>query len=255
MSLETSIAALTTQAGMLLDLPQQIQTAASQQIVAIAAEYQSRIQGLFKEVYLDQVTGNDANSGAIESPFKTLAKAVSVVPSGGRVHVLMLADYELDATVLIVNRQVMIQSPGATRRNLTFQRYSTQVGPSTQNGLRHFQLYDGSTLECDNMKITMPPIDGNWGVNPIAPWAAFRPGYQSRAGGLMYVGLFSCEVVLPATPFNPLFDRLGGMIALNVQSTLVSGQPLNGKLFAEATSGAGTPTGNFPWLITNLTTI
>lgn len=255
MSLETSIAALTTQAGLLLDLPQQVATSAQAQIALVGAEYTNRIAGLAKDVWLDAVVGLDTNPGTEAQPVKTIGKAVSMVPPGGRVTITLLSDYELTADTPIQNRQVLFRSSGVVRRQITFGRYSWVTGATTYSAVRSFWLWDGATIEFDNVKIYMPPQDGAWLATTAVAWAGIRVQSPTRLGAVPYVGLYNSDIAISGTPYAPIFDRGGAVMAVTVMNCIVSGQALNGRLFADATSTAGTAAGGLSWLLTNLATI
>lgn len=256
MSLESSIAALTQQAGLLMDLPAQVNAAAQVQIAAMGAAYQGHIAGLAVTAYVDQVNGLDTNSGAIDSPFRTIGKALSLTPRGGVCSVLLKGPYLMDQTIIVDGRRLHLQSANSVRHALSFARFSDMFGTATlYRGLHGFRLQLGASISFRDLTLVMPALDGTWGSQPLA---GSRTGMVGVDGsGSFPVGdvLFGyCDITLPATPFSPLLGIGGSPLLLNA-FTLTSTNPLNGKWFEIVTASGGTATTTLPWLTTNLATV
>ena len=65
--------------------------------------------GQFNRIfYVDSQNGDDNNDGSSDSPFKTLAKAISATPIGGQVTINLLSDYTLEQDIDIGKRYVKI---------------------------------------------------------------------------------------------------------------------------------------------------
>ena len=258
MSLETSIAALTTQAGLLMDLPNQVNAAAQAKIAAMGAAYQGHIAGLAVTAYVDQVNGLDTNSGAIGSPFRTIDKALALTPRGGLCTVILKSAYTLSAHVIIDGKDLVLQSDSAVRRALTFERL---LDTSTTPAYRYaasLQLVNGGGITIHGLTINVPVVDGNW-VNYVA--AGVPGGLISAMGWMTFggykVSLASCDVNIPASPFCAVVQGGIGITSLNVHSLSYTGAITspNGRLWGGQTNTAGVATNTLSSLATNLTTI
>lgn len=268
MSLETSIAGFTTQAGLLLDLPQQIATAAQTQIGLIGTEYANRIASMTKTVYVNQVTGLDTNAGTIASPYKTLQKAIDVTPLGGVCVINLQADYTiglLNEDVFIYSRHVRIQSDGAVRRRLQFTPYLQAINASTYRNLRSFFTMNNCSLMFFGITLVMPDM----GVAPngqAANAAAILHGgtcmVRPGTGQDCYwtnLGILTCDFEMTANPYGLICGVSAGGYGIHYSEfsvTITGGATsLNGRRFYGAQNTAGTATSGFPNIVTSLTTI
>jgi len=67
-----------------------------------------------RTVYVDALNGDDLNNGNSVTPFKTLSKALSVVPNGGLITIRLSSDVTWDNTVLKSNAMIRIELNGFT---------------------------------------------------------------------------------------------------------------------------------------------
>lgn len=254
MSLESSIAALTQQAGLLMDLPQQVNAAAQAQIASMGAAYQSHIAGLSVSAYVDQINGLDTNSGALATPFKTIEKALSITPRGGFCCVLLKSDYTLTGDITVDGVHLSIVSDSSIKRALTFERQLLTAFTPALRAVRQFKLSSGS-LNLSGLTINFPFIDGDWGN--YAPANSHIVGgngsYQWRP---IDVTVFNCNVNIPASPFCS-FIQSAVLADLHWYGNTLTGAvtSVNGRLLADQTNTAGVDTTTLPYLRTTLSTI
>lgn len=83
---------------------------------------------MYKIVYVDQSKGSDNNEGSKNSPFKSIVRAVSSVPPGGSVKVILLSDYEVS------------RDYPNSRESLTGGRYIRIVGKLNSDGTPMFTI-------------------------------------------------------------------------------------------------------------------
>lgn len=256
MSLESSIAALTQQAGLLMDLPQQVNAAALAQINAIGAAYQARIAGMTPTFYVNQVTGADTNGGTIGSPFRSLQKAIDQTPFGGRVHIVLQADYTISgAPITSYGRHVHIASDGGVKHNINFERFVDTSTTPAYRGVRGFLLSAGGSLSLRGLTINVPLIDGSYST-----YAPFNLGLFAAVGTdwwqALHVTLYLCDYKIPASPYCSMFPS-ESLVILRAYGMTLNGAiaSLNGQVSAAHTSTAGVASTTLPWLLTNLTTI
>ncbi|HRD79046.1 MAG TPA: hypothetical protein PK264_24460 [Hyphomicrobiaceae bacterium] len=260
MSLETQIAALTQQAGLLLDLPQQIATTATAKIAEVTAAYNQRMATFTVTVTVDEVTGLDTQPGTDALPVRTMAKALSMVPVGGVGTIRLASDVTLTATIRIANKRVVIVSNSAVRRKLSFAKLPWIAGASTYRGVAAFGLADGASLHFNFVELMIP--DGA-GDAHIPHWFASPIGVSVTPGaGAPDVGFYDVAINLPATPYAAVIgvgfgSTLHRPTSLWVYAMTLPGAitSINGRLFHDITATAGTAAASLNWLTTNLTTV
>ncbi len=256
MSLESSIAALTQQAGLLMDLPQQVNAAALAQINAIGAAYQSRIAGMTPTFYVNQVTGADANAGTLASPFRSLQKAIDQTPFGGRVHIILQADHTIaGAPIFSYGRHVHISSDSGVKHNLYFERHIDASTTPAYRGVRGFLLAAGGSLSLRGVTINVPLLDDNY-----TTYAPFNMGLFAAVGTewwqALHVTMYLCDYKIPAAPYCSMFPS-ESLVVLRAYGLTLNGATtsLSGQVSAAQTNTAGVATTTLPWILSNLTTI
>jgi hypothetical protein len=265
MSLEASIATLTQQTGLLLDLPQDVADAAQTQIGLIGTEYTNRLATLIRTVHVNQATGLDTNPGTQALPLKTIGKAVDGTPYGGFVTVILAADYTiglLGEDLTIRGRHVRLQSDGAVKRRVNFTNYLQVISGSTYRMLRGFNMDHVSSLMFFGLTVPVPDMNAAPGGSAANAAAILNSGscLIRPADGISHVlcsvSLHSCDVEVTATPYAPITGFAAA--SLNYQEnnvTVTGGGALNGRRLLNASNTGGTATSTLPFLITNLTTV
>lgn len=251
---EQQIAAFTQQAGLLLDLPQNIANTATAQINAVGNAYQARLNTSIGNFYVDQVNGLDTNPGTLAAPLKTITKALSLVPMGGRCQASLVGDYTIADTIVVDNRQLIVLSSTTVRNKLHCTRkLNAAVTPNTREvaGLR---MIGQASITLYGLSIQVPALDGQW--------SAFNGGGNEvlfGSAGSYFVGaqslaILSCDLNIPDPAFGALISSYYPM-TLIVSGVTLTDQPLNGKVVRGITNTAGTATSGVPYLNTTLTTI
>jgi len=254
MSLEQSIADLQTQAGLLLDLPQEIADQAQSRITQIGNFFDARVNTLMYTAYIDQVSGSDANDGNPDTPLKTIGEALSRTPLGGMCIARLKGDYHVDETLTVEQRYLRIWSDGSVRHKVTFERKSQLIVNTTYRILENFALINAQ-IEFVTLTLEMPAADGTWGNLPeYVAYNGFASIRSSAAWGANVINISYCDIDIPANKFTSLIGG-GNCLMLNVAAVTMLDQALNGNLFYNLTSGSGTDSNTVPWLNTNLTTI
>lgn len=253
MSLENSIAALTTQAGLLLDLPQSIANTATTQITRVGNDYAARVATLAVTRYVDPVLGSDtANNGVVGSPYKTIQRALEDCVPGGAIDILLMGDITISGSdVYIRNKIVRIVSDSSTRRVITFERYLVQTVTPNQRGSRNFNFYQSALLILENIRLNAPVLDGSWGNYTNASGYGSMFWAPSGRGGRFTVCFANVELEISATPFGTVFAT--GVWTIFANGLTASNQALPGRLIANYTNTAGTVPGAD--LHTNLATV
>lgn len=256
MSLESSIAALTQQAGLLMDLPAQVNTAAQVQIAAMGAAYQGRLANLAVAFYVNQASGLDTNPGTLVAPFKSVEKALELTPRGGICTVYLTGPYLMDRTIVVDGRHLELQSASSIKHALSFERYVEAFGGATlYRGMRNFFIQRLGSIAIRDLTIVVPQIDGNWGSYPLHGLISGIVGVSGS--GAMPIGqvvLGYVDITIGAAPFSHLIGSVGNPIMVNAFA-VVSGASLNGRWFEGITAPGGTASTTLPWLVTNLATV
>ncbi len=250
MSLEASIASLAQQAGLLMDLPQQVNAAAQAQIAAIGAAYQDRLGTLKTSFFVDQVNGLDTNAGTLASPFKSIGKALEQTPFGGYCEVALKADYHLAEPLTIDGRRLFIFSSG-TKKRLTFARLLDQ---SIQPNYRYpasFSLLNRGAVVLSGLTVVYPDLTG-YSSYPAARWGLVRAAYDECAE----VSVMYCDIEAPADVYAQLLPS-NTLAALYWTANTMTGARTspNGLISQSATGTAGAAAASVPGLLTNLATI
>lgn len=254
MSLEQSIADLTTEAGKLMDLPQSIATAATQQITAIGNAYQARLNGLQGTFYVDAVNGADNAPGSIDAPLKSIQRALTLIPRGGVCTVILKSDYTMTTASRITidgRRLILLSDSEAVRRNLFFER-------GVNDNIRYlagFIISNGGAITVRGLTLNMPPLDGGWpALTPARSGMFMSPaviGWETASIVVSY-----CDVVIPATPFGYFLSALMNPALVWYSNTLTGATAsILGRMSADQPNTAGVATNTLPWLQTNLTNI
>jgi len=255
MSLEQSISDLTTQAGLLLDLPQEIADAAEAQILRVGNEYTSRIADYRKTVYVNQATGDDTNDGTAANPVKSLSQALDLTPPGGICWALLQSAYVVNEDVFVDDRVLYVSSESTTRHSFSFERYLDDSGNTTYRALRRLRLAYRSAVYFNKLTIM---ISGD-----EAPYTAYPAGFQScpvapqshAYASAPIISFTNCDINIPASPFGSLIGHGGIPLILKMSSITWLDQPPEGLLFLDLTNIVGTDVNTVPWLISNLTTV
>jgi hypothetical protein len=253
MSLENSIAALTAQAGLLLDLPQTIANAAIAQVQNVGAAFTLNQSKMAVNFAVNAVTGLDTNSGVVGSPLKTIKRAVELAPVGCRLGIFLQSDYVMEDDVDLANVQMTISPDNATRRNFSFTRYVNNATVPASRGLKGFRFFHNASLVFINIALALPLLDGSWIALPQGSGSQLPFQRFGTTPGMAAVAFWACEITVPATAYSQMFGPVP--VQLMLGSTTIVGS-LNGKIHETFTNTAGTAASAAGHLImTNLATV
>jgi len=257
MSLESSIATLTQQAGLLMDLPQQVADVAQAQIAAIGAAYQTHLATLSTTFYVDQVNGLDTQAGTVNAPLKSLGKALALTPRGGICVALLKSDYTLADVTLVDGRLLAIVSDSVVKRNIYFSRLLDATTTPNNRYPACFKMSNDARIAFVGVTLNMPVLDGSWTAITLS--GTYR-GLISPGGYFGYeefgVAVSLCDVNIPTTPFCPLIMNSSGVHVHWFSNTLTGDvTSINGRLFEGQTNTAGVASNTLSWLQTGLATV
>lgn len=258
MSLEQSIADLQTQAGLLLDLPQEITGVAINQITAVGQSYQTLISALTATYTVDAINGDDVNPGTDALPFKTLKPAVENTPRGARLSIKLVSNITVVEDIQFENRDVIFLPADGLTKEISFSgRQGNDIGGGTiGRSLNGFRYASGAVFSFYNIKIVpAAPVGAELSWTPLWTAGVIRP--ESGTGAKVSVFIYAGEVAFPADMFGQLV--VGAAVDLIVSGTAISGAAAGKWLGSEAagliTDTNGTLPSSIHWLQTNLTSI
>ncbi|WP_447042537.1 hypothetical protein [Vreelandella sp. H-I2] len=164
MSLESQIAALVSAANSLT-------SQVAGKMSGIDSAVQAAVQGIPQAiedkmnriVHVDQLNGNDNNSGTSTNPIKTIRKAAQDTPSGAAVTITLMSDYEfydLTDSADFINAYVRIRSLDVSdHKKIKFNRYNND-GKERVAG---FGSRRGGLFNFYNVKLELPDMPANPG--------------------------------------------------------------------------------------------
>ena len=173
-----------------------------------AAAY--RVGDTQRSVYVDQVNGDNANSGLADAPVQTLQAAINMSTYEGVLNIKLMSDYHHETVSYFRNGQVNISSNvTGVKRRLTF----------------------GPTVTTSETDVSMPRFSAPTGntfflLKDVILVAATTAGTSTigksmfATTGLTSVALFNCSIELPAGSDQALMRPINGHgMGLIIQST------------------------------------
>ena len=257
MSLEDQIAELQTQAGLLLDLPQQMQTAALEHIDDIAESYQDHIDRLRITFYVSE-NGDDSASGLdASSPLQTVQRAANLTPVGGIADIRIMSDLFFTADVDANGKVLNLISNDSTKYELSFEHYTVISNNTDFSRIRSFGIRNLGAVSLRDLTIVLPDSDNNLANNTYGSNSSiFKLSTVNVAeGGICPISIIDCNI---NRPLNSQVTVIGlptvsGCMALSVRSIVETGEPLAG--FWINSFAAGTDTSTINRVLTNLATL
>ncbi|WP_057466117.1 hypothetical protein [Pseudovibrio sp. POLY-S9] len=205
---------------------------------------------MMKVFWVDQINGDDDNSGNENEPLRSIEKAVKRVPEVGICKVKLLSDYHFSEIVSLNHQGLYIDSVGE-QHTLTFQPYSLGDNGQEVRGLRGINMAGRSMVLLNNVKLQVPELTAPYS-NMIRRSIAspIRVGY-SRDLGMPSLFMSYCDLSLPENIFGNVFAPLAiGTVVLFECTT--SDNPYLGKLVSGFTDPAGTEASSISSITTNL---
>lgn len=248
MSLESEVAAFTTEARSLLNYyngkKAGIESAVAAAIAAIPSGNRTW--------YVNQLTGLDTNDGnTADKPFKTIDKALSSTPVGGICNALLQADYVMTASITVQGRVLFLQSDvsDTTIRKVTS---GYALSPSGLSNLMH-GLYGsgGGTILLRDIEVVLPSAVG---LNPTPSRSnnSFFRTLDLGGSPILAVKMSNCKVTdtAGATAYMATISYTAIMFEV-YQTTFPSG--MAGRYFTDVP--AGTAANAVANVMTNLSTL
>lgn len=244
MSLETEIAGLSSKVTSLIDYITGFKTSSAKAIAdAVAAA-----PAISRTFYVNTLTGDDNALGNVDTPLKTLERAIAATPSGGMLDVVLLENYTQASTLSVGGRRVMIrgETEGSTTRKLILNEF---VAPSGLKRFGSFQVTRGSSIDFGDLTISLPDTAGGLPVGLDSYYAMIFAG-GSRLPGFMQVKLYNIAFELRGTFGGKIVGAGFPSLALTASASTIPAA-LEGSLIAGVAAGKDPNT--IPNLLTNIT--
>lgn len=254
MALEDAIAALTQQAGLLLDLPQQITNTANGKINQLGNTYNNFLNSFEVSFYVDLGSGLDTNAGTQESPLRTIGKALSLTPPGGLCNVFLKSDYHhtADTTYMVDRGRRLSISGDGPIKNLTFATYTAMYSNVEHRVVNGIRTRGGNiAVHFYNINLVMPERAGAAGLPERAESALIQPVNFAYPANTVHVQFNACTLQVHTNRNGPLIADFGFINLMNNGLT-VTGTIAGNWLGSVA---AGTASNTLPRLRTNLTSL
>ncbi|MGE7094730.1 hypothetical protein ACQKIS_00900 [Pseudomonas fulva] len=248
MSLETEIAALTSEARSLLNYFNNKKAGIDSAVqAAIAAVPESS-----RSWYVDQVAGLDTNLGTTkESPFKTIDKAIKSTPAFGICTVNLLSDYTFEKWIVSTCAYINITGGSAMSRPKLKPQYLQFDGATYLGGFLLQGPY--ATVNLSSVDLVFPAIAGVSPAPSVQRLCSFlRTTSVVGMAPLLGLCLDAVTVTMDPTFFGSLIGVTTTPISLNANGvTFPSG--FGGKYVSGVASGTDPKT--LTGIITNLSAL
>ena len=157
-------------------------------------------------IYVDQTNGNDTNNGTKSAPFKSLQKAIDVVPLHGRGDIHILGDYTLSSNVQIIEKKKITLFLHGT---LTTTEYSPR---DNYTGIYSIEIMSSEVhviIDSDNNgKIIVPPKSSTNDVDPTR-YTMFRGTKWSNFTDIKF------DLKVKQNDYNPIVINSGfGLVSI-----------------------------------------
>lgn len=253
MSLEQSIADLQTQAGLLLDLPQDIADEALAKIALITDKYNSVLASQQVLAYVDAVNGRDTNDGSQGAPLETIGAAVAKTPLGGICRCILMSAYTVTQRIILDGIKLTIESDSSTvKRPFAFERQQNQNTSPVSRIVGGFDYRSNSNVVLKNLAVALPALDGTWPSYPNIGAGNIFSAFGDSVSPAMLL-MTGCELTVPTNIYASMFnDCIATLRMLNVTIT----GNLNGKIHPRSVDTNGIAANTIAQVLrTNLTTV
>ncbi|MFR0674645.1 hypothetical protein ACLUUI_14480 [Enterobacterales bacterium AW_CKDN230030176-1A_HGKHYDSX7] len=243
MSLETAIAGLTSQVTSLIDYFNGFK-ASSAKVIADAVAAAPEISRSF---YVNQLSGDDNGTGKIDSPFKTLNRALSSTPNGGMVDIVLPENYTLAETLSVGSRRVMIRGDieGPNSRKLILNEF---MAYTNLKRFGSFQVTRGSSMDFGDLTISLPDSAGGLPVGMDSYYSLIFAG-GSRLPGFMQIKFYNMAFELRGAFTGKIVGAGFPSLAVTASASTIPAA-LEGSLIAGVSAGKDPNT--IPNLLTNI---
>jgi len=126
-------------------------------IAKMTADIRATISGeMYKTVYVDEVNGDNNNSGSSSSPLKDIHLAVSKVPHGGKIQIFLLSDCNFSANVYSYNRVIQFSLNGFSLNTVKYADAEEKMLLFSINGFSNTVFFYGNSK--DGSRVVLPAL-------------------------------------------------------------------------------------------------
>lgn len=111
---------------------------------------------MYRTVYVDEINGDDSNSGSSSSPIKSVHKAVNFVPMGGRVTIVLLSDCNWSGDAVSYNKVIEIRLNGHALNLVKYADSNNKYLLYSIIGYANTVFFYGNNL--DGSKVVLPVL-------------------------------------------------------------------------------------------------
>ncbi|MGE8395629.1 hypothetical protein HFV04_013030 [Pseudomonas sp. BIGb0427] len=245
MSLETDVANLVTKTTDLISYFNGKKAGIDAAVAAAVAA----VPNMERTWFVDYLAGDDQGAGNLQTPFKTINKAVASTPVGGACNIRLMSDYtHSGALVVSVDRlNICSDTPGVKRKfNMSY-----YLGADGNNGLSGFALASSSSLGFLDLTLTLPSPAG---ITPAPGGTAnvMLKSYSTQITSSQALKFAACDVQMAADFGGWLMLQHVNAVILQAVSTNFSSTFPGRYIFGVA---AGTPSKDLSNVLTNLATL
>ncbi|AFK72396.1 hypothetical protein [Pseudomonas putida] len=244
MSLETEIAALSSKATALFDYFSTAKAAIAKAIAdAVAAA-----PAISRTFYVNTLIGDDSALGNVDTPFKTIDRAVAATPSGGVADIILAEDYTLASPISVGSRRIMIrgETESSNTRKLILNEFLNAKG-TKQFG--SFQFNRASSVDFGDLTISLPDTAGGLPATQDVYYALMFAG-GTKMPGFMPIKFYNVAFALRGTFTGKIVGPGFPSLSLTAVNCTIPAA-LEGYLISGVTAGKDPNT--IPHLITNIT--
>lgn len=247
MSLESEVAALTSEARALLNYFNTKKAAIDAAVIAAI----TAIPETTRNWYVDPVIGLDTNPGTAALPFRTIEKCLASTPNSGVCGVYLLKDYDL-ASQIDISCSLMIIKGATGVEKLRVKYYSNVNNGVTDTRMGGFAFQrQGANIEMRELTLELPSPAGITPLNNRAN-SLFRTFGSYSVPPVMGVQMNTVNVTKAADWVGFLISASASCVALGCGSvtfpTDFGGRYIDG-------IAAGTDTKTLSRVLTNLATL
>lgn len=244
MSLESDIANLVTKTESLIAYFNSKKAGIDAAVAAAIAATPE----MSKTFYVNQLTGDDNNTGTAASPLKSISKAISNTPNGGLLTIYLQTDYVHNSAGSFSQRQLNIASDiVGTKRKLSIGYQSADA----TTYLAGFTPLAFGAVGLRDITLVMPSPAG-LAVQPFTAANSLLRIVGASVVSMISLKLDACEVQAPADFVGALIPSASSAAVFeSVNTSYPSG--FGGRYIMGVASGTASNT--LPNVITNLATL
>lgn len=240
MSLETEIAALTSEARSLLNYFNAKKAGIDSAVLAAIAA----VPAMSRTWYVDQVAGSDANAGTKEAPFKTIEKAANSTPATGVCNINLMGDYTFTSLVRSPCAFILVSGAEATVQPKIYLKYMDSGTSSGSTELAGFLLTGQfANIGIRKADLIFPSTAGATKLTATLLCSFIRTNQRTNLPPMLGVSLEGLAVTMDATFYGALIGNSTSSVCLSANEvTFPSG--FGGKYISTVAAGVDPKTLN-----------